>query len=314
MPPPPQLLDTPVVGGSTPGGFGEYAESQNARTVIVWDDGSKIIGVQLILANGAMWPAGAQTGTLSRLDLQSAEIVTTLTMWPTPDGTGLGRIKISTNMGQIFDHGTSGNNTSSVICPVGSGIIVGFEGCLSNSILISLGFVFLNPLKSVLIDQVVYTTDPSSLTTGISPISLSHAIFSNKGKDPIDFTFQNSVTKTNSSTYEVAVAEQYGVSATVSAEFLGITVGASPSWSKTTTKTQSTTTSTDIAVQWSLTGTVAPGKPISCTASCAQGIINLDFTCNITLTFVDTTIPAVTISSTGVAKNVLYTNVTADVD
>ena len=268
--------------------------------------------------------AGWQEGSLSRLDLQPAELVTSLTMWETSDpgggSSGLGRIRITTNMGQIFDHGSSDIEVKAVQCSPESGIIIGFGGATTkpqpapSELLVSLQYRFLARLKSVSVDEVDYQNDPFQTATGISPISLSHATFANSGATPIDYEFSDSITRSNTSEYSVATAEKYGVSATVSAEFFGISAGASPTWEKSTEKTQTTTTSLDITLQWTVKGSVPPNGSVSCTATCSQGIINVDFTCRITLVFQDTTIPSVTITSQGFAKDVCYRTVSAGVD
>ena len=142
----------------------------------------------------------------------------------------------------------------------------------------------------------------------------SHAKFSNPGSNGVEFTFQDSVTITNTGIYNVAVADMYGVFATVSASFFGTTAGAKPVWNHVTTKTTTISTTTDLARQWNSTGGLVSRKVITCTATHAQGEINVNFTCNVTLTFKNTNIEPYSYSTTGVAKNVLYTNITAGID
>ena len=311
----PQFTPTFRVGSNTPDTYIYLQWVDVVTSIIVWDNGSRITGVQLLCTRNNSPPLlGDKTGTLCRLDLQQAELIQTLTMWPTSDGSALAKIVITTNLGQTFAHGTQGSNSEAQLCQVGSGIMCGMNGSANSGVLASLGFKFFLPIKSIQIADLAYPNDPSGLSDGISIISLSHATYSNPGADPIQFSFKDTVTKTNTTEYSVALADTYGVSATVKGEFLGISLGATPSWEKTTEKTTTSTTSTDIALQWGLTGDLASGKSVSCTATCAQAAINVDFTCSILVTFVDPTIPVMLWWSNGVAKNVLYTNVTAGID
>ena len=309
----PQQYVTPIsnVGSGSGTAFWNAPQGPVVKTIRTWDTGNKIGGAQLSWSDSTQDFKGNAVGNLNEFTFQDGEIVTGLVLNPTQDGQDFCNIRMTTNQGRTFQAGGSGNTGAAKVCAVGSGILIGWSG-VSTPNLKGFGLLFWNALKSIDIDSVNYNPSPEGLPDGISPLSLSTGTFSNLGNDPVQFSFQDSVTKTNTSTYSVAVATQWGVSATVSAELFGIGGSTTASWQTTGTKTTTTTTTTDIALQWSLNGSIPSMSSITCLASCFQGVLSaVDFTCNVTLTFIDTT--TYTFSTSGVWNNVLFTNVTAQI-
>ena len=314
---------TPVstVGGSEGTPYDSVQPMNHIRTLIIWDDGNTIIGFHLEGVFGdepSGTSAGRTSGTQSRLDLQQAELVTSLTMWASSDGKSLSRIRITTSLGQTFEAGGTSRDLDATILPTGSGIIVGWSSIIDGpnvgGILNGLGFQFLMPLQSVAISIVKPSNDPSGQSDGISSISLSHATFSNPSAEAIKYTFQDTVTKTNTSQYSFSVTDWFDGFVTVQAPIYSIAAGATPTWQMSTATAATAPTSTDVALQWSLTGDLAQNTKVSCTASCLRGALNLNYRANVTLAFKDSSIPVATFTTAGVAKIIVFSNVAAGLD
>ena len=105
----PFLTPLSTVGGSEGTPYDSGQPMNHIRTLIIWDDGNTIIGCYLEGSFGDEpgWKSlGRTSGTQSRLDLQQAELVTSLTIWPSSHGRSLGRIRITTSLGQVAQVGT----------------------------------------------------------------------------------------------------------------------------------------------------------------------------------------------------------------
>ncbi len=304
-----------LVGLNQPAAF--YCEwaSRYVQTLIVWDNGTCINGCKVIHNDTQSWGTfGIESGTLCRLDLQQGEKITSLAMYPTVGNQNVARITFTTTLGQTFIHGTS-NTGFGTTCPLGSGILSGLTGSgNAGEPLSNLGLFFLMPLASVAI-ALTYDSDPTSgnANTGITSTILSQAKRTNPGANPTTYDFQGTATRMNSSEYTVAVAEHYGVSTTVTGPSFSIRPGSTSTWQKTAITTMAPSNSTEVELSWDSPGNLPPGMSIACTSNCSQGILNLTFTCTVSLTFEDSTIDSVAFSSSGVAEITCYGNVTTSV-
>lgn len=314
-----------TIVGQNAGNRNKQNFNANVQSIRVWSANGIICGIQLSYNEGFDVKIGIYLGSDKTLSLDMGERIASLTMWPTTDAKNVAAIRITTSKDQVFQHGDDPSPiTLAFVCPVGSGIMTGVEVCYTTAVTITvltgIGFYFFQPIQSMAVTNLKYINPPAvGSTDGVNLISLSQGTFTNNTSSEIDYVFQDSVTKTTSQTYETAATQQWGVDVTVEAGFLDFAkVSTTVSWSMTTEKRMSSTTELAIALQWSIQGKL-PGKPasgpastVNCKASCWQGIISVDYTADVTITFQDSSIVPVTYTSAGTANNVLYGFVTAD--
>lgn len=286
----------------------------------VWCSNNKITGVKLDYNpdpndNGGNAFVGQTTGDSQVIYLDPGILLTSMTLWAGSDNQSVVGLSVSTN-----DEKRSiniGNTTSgqAVVYWIGSGFLVSVQGASGGGILTGLGFQFFKPIASV-----TMTIDDSDWWGGIVPAyasslklqTLSQATFTNQTNTASNYSFQDSVTRTDSRTIENSLSKTVGASVTVKASILEIVdVSATASWSMTTGQTVSNTTSTERALQWSLEGILPAMTTLTCRATCWQGIADVYFNCTINIGCMDNS--SFSYRSGGISKNVLYSVVTADV-
>jgi len=322
MPDWPPYPSGPFTGEFVVGGFGgspfqacKWVVNQSAlvvKTLQVWYNSNNLIGIQVIFSDGSASNVfGEANSSTASITFAPGELITSFILWGNGAGSLAGRIRLQTNAGQTFDVGKQNTGTQTQYpAGLGSGTLVGMVGRSGNA-LDMVGPIFLNgTVTSISISNVVYNP-PLTGSSGISQMTLDQVHYANPSNATQDlpWSFTNSVARTTSTTFTQGTSTTYGVdvSVGVSAELFGIGGSASTSFSWSTTGTQETSTSASSTqtLSWDISGSLAPGKGITATSFCQQGIGRANYTSTVTMKLSDGTVS--TFQESGVFNNVVFT-------
>lgn len=243
-------------------------------------------GISIYYENGDHEFTGTAQNNYDEIILQPGEKITRASLWGNGVGTRTGRIRFETDRGRTFNAGRDTTGQDEFPINVGSGILAGFVGRSGTDIYI-LGFVFIIPVRSTLISNVIFAL-PSR--DNIVPHILVHETpFTNNQTDrDLHWDFSNAVERTNSVSFSSSVTLEFGASLTVSAGIPGIvSVESGYSWGVGTTRTWERTNENRVTFTWSLTGTLGPGEQVICTAICQFGRANVSYTADVRHVFTD---------------------------
>ena len=262
---------------------------------------------------------GQANGDSNTITFAPGEQVTSLTMWGNGIGTRAGRIRLTTNQGQTFDHGKDTSGQQSFNYSVGSGILVGMVG-RADAEMDALGCIFLSgAVQSVNISVQSYSPNLNGTSQGISQETLSQVIYQNPpdAAAPTNWTFSDSTTRTVSNTFTQSSATSYGASATVSVEatlfdVVKATASATFTWMQTNTTETSSTTSTEQSLSWGLSGTLQPNQQVTATATSQQGTANITYSSRVTLNM--GSLGTYVYNEPGTLSNVVWTSAVATAD
>jgi len=276
------------VGGFGGSPFQTCGGSSNGKVVTklgVWKNSSCLQGIQVTYNDGTQTQVyGSVRGDYAQITFKPGEKVVELTLWGNGNGTRTGRIKLTTDGGQTFDHGKDTSGQTAYSAPVGGGLLVGVAGRCAVEIDM-LGLVFFTDVKSVSITGINYVNPPTGTSNGIALALLQTTTYTNPGTEPLKWKFDNTIARTDSTSMSQSATLQYGVEVSVSASFFDFAkVGTSYSWSMTQEKTSKSTVTTEKTLSWSLEGRLDPGDKITALATCYVGTVNVDYTATVTVT------------------------------
>jgi hypothetical protein len=303
---------------------GSVNAGQLVQVLGVWADDYQIAGMLITYTNGntaAM--IGRQSGNYQQITFQPGETISQATLWSGVSQSNLpsmGRLYISTSKGQTLDISAGKYNTISndaAAQNIGSGLLAGFAGTVLKLGSFQFGitglcFVLVNPVSSISIDNVQFTQSIIGTANGISPQALDTATYTWDGK-PYNYTFQGSVTQTNTQEMSQTASMMYGVTASVEATFFKI-VKASTSfqWQYTTSTTQTSSVSTAFMQSWGTSGSInSAADQVTCQSVCSQGKVNVPYTADVTIVMKDGT--SWKYNEPGTFNNVLFTAAEVDV-
>jgi|GEM_PF-3635814 len=250
----------------------------------VWTNSSCLQGIQVTYNDGSQSQVyGSVRGDYAQIIFQPGERVVELILWGNGNGTRTGRIKLSTNGGQTFDHGKDTSGQTAYSAPVGGGLLVGVVGRCAVEIDM-LGLVFLGEIASVAVSDLTYVNPPTGTAAGIDLVLLQSTTFTDREPKPTDWLFANSVSRTDSTTWSQSATQQYGVTVSVSASFFDFAkVGTTYSWSITEEKTRASTVTTEKTLSWSLGGRLDPGESVTAVATCYAGSVDVNYSSKVTV-------------------------------
>lgn len=264
---------------------------------ITWSDGTKAEVV------------GRPGGNYKEIRLDPRERILTATLWGNGIGTRTGRIQFTTDRDQTLDVGKNTAGQDTFPMDVGSGILAGFAGRAAWEIDV-LSFIFLDNIASAQLTDVKYGPLPTRDTITSIPL-VSNAKFSNHGKTPIKWTFANSVKRTETTSFSSEWTMTFGSVLSVSAGVPGIAeVGSAFHWEVGTKQSTTATSSTEISLSWDLSGDLAPGETIMCSAGCQYGNGDVTYEGTLLLKFQNGTVRKVL--DKGVNRNSRYGFATAE--
>ena len=319
----PYFTPKSFIGGNGGRPFISYAEDtssgnpngQVVKKLELWKNDDCLRGVRITFTNGSRSNVfGTIDGEVYTASLQPGELVTECILWGNGAGSEfsrLGRIKLTTER-QVIEFGRNVSGQDNFPAPTGSGVLVGVAGLSGNGI-DGMSFVFLDDVASVDIKVEKYTNSPEGTNTGISPLTLSKGNYTNNVGKPVNWDFSNTITKTSTTSFTQSASTTYGVTVTVGASLFDIVkVETSFSWQKTEETSTETTDSTELALTWELSGQLSTkGENVDVQAVCQQGKINSVYDSVVTVTMKNGN--TFSYDETGEFKNVLYTEIEADV-
>lgn len=121
----------------------------------------------------------------------------------------------------------------------------------------------------------------------------------------MDWSFDGTISKTNTSTFTQASAQTWGVGAEISAGLFGIGLKTSFSWQKQDTRTLETSTSEEFSLGSTVSGKVGAGEQITVATLSHYGQIDINYSSTVTVNFLNVAIPSVSYLENGVFKNAI---------
>ncbi|KAK2836801.1 hypothetical protein Q7C36_014670 [Tachysurus vachellii] len=144
--------------GGEPFDFNGTKDGSMLKKVQVWEGDYKIKAMKLWLTDDRSEQFGVPAGILKEFTFEDGEHFTSLSLWANKDVTRLGAIKFKTSHSREFYASlTKGPVNIQVPVDVASGICMGIKG-RSGSDIDCFGFIFINPVQSVELNNVVYPT------------------------------------------------------------------------------------------------------------------------------------------------------------
>ena len=307
-----------TIGGPTGNDFSTCGWVTNEKASVVtqlqvWWNGYNLQGVQVTYSDDTVSALyGAPNNDTATLILAPGERITSMTLWGNGAGgagTRTGRVRMTTDKWQNFDHGKDTTNLTAYPSDVGSGSLVGMIGKSSWDIDM-LGFLLLSSsVSSIAVSGVEYTDDLTGTQNGLSQITLDEAHF--EGADPYgaNWAFSNTVTKTESTTFTQRSTTTWGAYVPVTVNAAPFSIGGSAStgftWAKEDARETITSTINQLTLHWGIDGHLAPGEGLTCSSLSEMGVGHARYNATVTISLYDGTVS--TYSEPGVFNNVTYT-------
>ncbi|XP_064812341.1 aerolysin-like protein [Oncorhynchus masou masou] len=296
-----------LIGGGGGSSF-EFHGMNNGATlkkIGVAVEGWQVKAVRAELTDGRVETFG-NSHTFSEFEFDLGERITKMSLWGNGAGTRLGAIKFKTSKNrEFFEKMTSWPLKTEYTIDVGSGICLGLQG-RSGSDIDSMGFLFINTIKSSVLTDMEYPT-LSFFKPQVTPEyvkSVSHHNDTSLVQEE-SITYSKTLTKTSSwsvsnkieSTLNVSVKAGIPDLVEVSSGF-SLTVGVEQSTSlqKTETITESDTISLKIP----------PGKTMDVEITVGKANIDLDYRATVKVTCMNGS--QLVFPSNGIYTGVTYTS------
>ncbi|KAF7328611.1 Jacalin-type lectin domain-containing protein [Mycena sanguinolenta] len=295
-------IEPRLVGGNGGGRFEAHGLQPHRFALVkrleMWWDDVRIRGMRITFSDDVVSPIYGSTDKNYKaitFDMNSTaadpgpERVTMMWMQNSGDRARLGRVHIETSRGQKWEEGPF-KYKDRVQLDVGTGIFGGMDGRYGADI-DAAGPLFLrSPIAKFAVGKITYTPDPNGLATGIQPVTINQAHYTNPASapKPITWTFGGSETRTVTSSHEMSSISTFGgnVGVEVSGEVFGVGAKATAGfeWSSEQSQTTGTSTSDETQFNWALSGELGPGQAIFCKAIVQRGTLNLSYSGTVTVT------------------------------
>ncbi|XP_060749197.1 aerolysin-like protein isoform X2 [Tachysurus vachellii] len=172
------------------------------KTIQVWEGEWQIKAMKVWLTDDRSEQFGVPAGNLKEFNFEDGEHFTSLSLWPSENGSRLGAIKFKTSHSREFYASlTIWTLKPEVPVDVASGICMGIKGH-SGLDIDHLGFIFINTVKSAQLTNVVYPTIhdviPKVAVGEIKPM-----FYKNNTSETQEFTIETSKKITQISSWSV---------------------------------------------------------------------------------------------------------------
>uniref|UniRef100_S4R7Q3 Jacalin-type lectin domain-containing protein n=1 Tax=Petromyzon marinus TaxID=7757 RepID=S4R7Q3_PETMA len=161
--------------------------------------GWQVRGVEVWLTDGRRETFGAMDSSAQEFEFESGEFIKSLSLWGNGAGTRLGAIKFRTSRSrEFFAKMTDWGLKTEYKIDVGSGICLGVQGRAGSDI-DSMGFLFINAIKSSVIQDMKYPTMHQVLPN-VQMEEIKEMEYKNDTSVVQSYTFESSkkITKTSS--------------------------------------------------------------------------------------------------------------------
>ncbi|RDW90656.1 uncharacterized protein DSM5745_02431 [Aspergillus mulundensis] len=194
----------------------------------------------------------------------------------------LGKIVSTTTLGHTFNPGRKPDGNLAHNMALGSGILLGMGVATDGDSILAAKPLFLKQYQSILSDVDL---DLPTNGEGISPQDVKTWHF--KSSDA-EWSVEGEHEVTETSTWTQETESTFGVDFKVLGEIPGIvSVEGGFNWQRSSKQTHGTEHSEKTTYRWSLGGTLAKGQNLRVTAKTAQGVLEIPYTAEITITMKD---------------------------
>ncbi|XP_030222949.1 aerolysin-like protein [Gadus morhua] len=298
-----------IIGGQggSPFTFTGRDNGATLKKIRVAVGGSQIKAVRAELTDGRVQTFGNAV-TFNEFTFEPGESITKLSLWGNGAGTRLGGIKFWTSSGNKFEAYMNkwGLKTEYSI-DVGSGVCLGLEG-RSGSDIDSMGFLFINAIKSSVLTDMTYPT-LAIVKPQVNKKYIKSVNYQNDTAADQEDKFSYGRTVTKSTTWSTTNKFESTVSLTVTAGIPEV-VEVSGGFSLTTgeEQTSSMTKEETITESDEVTVTVPAGKTVKVEATVGQAVIDLPYSATLKITCLNDS--KLQFQTTGNYNGVAYTAVT----
>ncbi|XP_078471050.1 aerolysin-like protein isoform X2 [Lampetra planeri] len=300
-----------IIGGQGGNAF-SFDGRSNAATlqkISVSVGGWQVRGVEVWLTDGRRQKFGTVDFSAQQFEFQSGEFMSQLSLWGNGAGTRLGAIKFRTSRNrEFFAKMTDWGLKTEYKIDVGSGVCLGVGGRAGADI-DSMGFLFINDIKSSVIQNMNYPTMHQVLPN-VQMEEIKEMEYINDTSIMQSHTFQSSKKITKMSSWSTTNSIEFTFSLTVSAGIpevvavetgFSFTVGSSSTYKIENTEERMETLTFPVSVP--------PHKTITVVASIGRANIDLPYTALLRITCMNGALFDVPLR--GVYKGLTYTKMTA---
>ncbi|XP_032834736.1 aerolysin-like protein [Petromyzon marinus] len=271
--------------------------------------GWQVRGVEVWLTDGRRETFGAMDSSAQEFEFESGEFIKSLSLWGNGAGTRLGAIKFRTSRSrEFFAKMTDWGLKTEYKIDVGSGICLGVQGRAGSDI-DSMGFLFINAIKSSVIQDMKYPTMHQVLPN-VQMEEIKEMEYKNDTSVVQSYTFESSkkITKTSSwsttnkieSTFSLSV--KAGIPEVMEVETgFSFTVGSESTHAVEESEEKTETLTFPVAVP--------PHKTVTVVANIGRADIDLPYTAMLRISCVNGASLDAPLS--GVYKGLAYTKMTA---
>ncbi|XP_061433965.1 aerolysin-like protein isoform X2 [Lethenteron reissneri] len=190
-----------IIGGQGGNAF-SFDGQENVATLqklSVSVGGCQVRGIEVWLTDGRRKTFGTMYSSAQKFEFKSGEFITSLSLWNNEAGTHLGAIKFRTSHSrEFFANMTDLELKNEYKIDVGSGICLGVQGRAGSDI-DSMGFLFINAIKSSVIQDMKYPTMHQVLPN-VQTEEIKEMQYKNETSVDQSYTFESSkkINKTSS--------------------------------------------------------------------------------------------------------------------
>ncbi|XP_036415379.1 aerolysin-like protein [Colossoma macropomum] len=271
-----------------------------------WAGGWQIKSIKIWLTNGQSRQYGDPSdGPYSEYTFKKGEHITSLSLWGNGAGTRLGAIKFTTTLGgEFFPQMTSWGLKTEYPIDIGSGICMGVIGGAGADI-DSLGFIFINTIKSAVLTNVDYPT-LHNVIPQVAIEEVKSMTYHNKTTLPQQYTIETTKKIIKKSSWSVTNKIEWTFNVSVKAGILGLVeIESGFSYTKGVESTYSLENSEEKEEKLSFPVQVPPGKAADAKITIGRAVVDLPYTGKMKITCYNDSV--LTFNISGIYNGLTYT-------
>ncbi|XP_062310576.1 aerolysin-like protein [Osmerus eperlanus] len=298
-----------VIGGQGGSAFDFSGTNSGAtlKKIWVWVVSSRVKALKIWLTDGQNQEFGNPAGDFSEFEFGDGEHITKLSLWGNGAGTRLGAIKFRTSSSrEFFPQMTEWGLKTEYHIDVGSGICVGLCG-RSGSDIDSLGFQFINTIKSTVLKDVQYPT-LHDVIPQVAVEEIKSMTYENKSTVTQEYKLETSKTVTKKSSWSVTNKLETSFNIEVKAgipEVIEVSTGFSFTVGTESTHTLEEETSTTETLSFPVS--VPAGKTVHVDVTIGRVTVDLPYTATVEITCLNNSV--LKFNTSGTYYGLTYTDV-----
>ncbi|XP_053509284.1 aerolysin-like protein [Ictalurus furcatus] len=293
-------------GGGKSFNFNGVGNGATLKKIWVWAGGWQIKAIKVWLTDGQVGQFGEPAGKFSEFSFEDGEHFTSLSLWGNGAGTRLGAIKFRTNRSrEFFAQMTDWGLKTEYPIDVGSGICVGITG-RAGADMDSLGFEFINTVKSTKLTNVQYPT-LHDVIPNVAVEEIKSTTYENKTSQTQEYKLETSKTIIRKSSWSVTNKLEFTFSMEVKAGIpevvevsagFGFTVGTESSYGLENSEERTELFSFPVKVP--------PGKTVDVDITIGRATVDLPYTGTVQITCYNGSV--LEFPTSGIYKGLNYTD------